>query len=240
MALASRFWAGLLAGTLALPAGPACAQDEGMQEVIVTAMRREADDYTADMPAVGLRRTADYAVVEVTVSGDTRDKVQRESEIYDMVRAAIQAAPRGGVELAYGERTLQSLTLANYRELTLFNDNRPDSQRTNFLAKVKLGGKTDGQSAQAAITTFVKSVKPVGRALMKETDDLTLSVVGPDQYRGAIADVIAADARAMAMRLGEGYAVEIEGLNRPVEWTRSGLSEVLLYIPYRLTIVPRP
>lgn len=225
---------GMLAG-----APQALAQDEGLAEVVVTAQRREAEDYTADMPAVGLRRKADFAVIEVAVMGDSRDKAERESEIYDMIRSAITAAPRGNVQLAYGERTLQPLTLANYRELTLNNDGRPDSQRTHFLVKVPLSGAMDAQGAQAAITAFVKSVKPVGRAQMIETDDLTLSVVAPDQYRGAIADAIAADAKAMAARLGPDYGVEIEGLNRPVEWARAGLSEVLLYMPYRLVVVPR-
>lgn len=218
---------------------PAWGQDEGLGEVIVTAMRREADDYSADMPAVGLRRKADFAVVEVAVSGDTRDKAQREGEIYDMIRSAIAAAPKSGVQLAYGERTLQPLTLANYRELTLGGDGRPDSQRTTFLAKVALAGGMDAQGAQTAITAFVKSVKPVGRALMNETGDLTLSVVAPDQYRGAVAEAIAKDAREMAARVGPDYGVEIEGLSRPVEWARAGLSEVLLYMPYKLFVVPK-
>lgn len=229
----------LAAGFATLLPVAVSAQDEGQSEVVVTAMRRDADDYSADMPAIGLRRTADFAVVEVTVAGDTRDKSQRENEIYEMIRNAIGAAPHGGVELAFGERTLQPLTLANYRSLTLRNDNRPDSQRTSFLIKVALNSRTDAQEAQAAITAFVKAVKPVGRALMTQSDDLTLSVVAPDKYRGAIADNIAADAKAMAARLGAGYAVKIEGLNRPVEWARAGLSDVLLYIPYKLTIVPK-
>jgi hypothetical protein len=97
----------------------------------------------------------------------------------------------------------------------------------------------DAQAAQSAITAFVKSVKPVGRALMTESDDLTLSVVAPDQYRGAVADAIAADARAMAARVGSDYGVEIEGLSRPVEWARAGLSDVLLYMPYKLVVVPK-
>jgi hypothetical protein len=156
-----------------------------------------------------------------------------------MVRAAIAAAPRAGVELAYGERTLQALTLVNYRELSLRGDGRPDSQRTSFLVKVPLTGTMDAQAAQSAITAFVKSVKPVGRALMTESDDLTLSVVAPDQYRGAVADAIAADARAMAARVGSDYGVEIEGLSRPVEWARAGLSDVLLYMPYKLVVVPK-
>jgi hypothetical protein len=191
------------------------------------------------MPAVGLRRKADFAVVGVSIAGDTRDQAQRQGEIYDMIRAAIAAAPRAGVQLAYGERTLQALTLANYRELSLTNDGRPDSQRTSFLVKVPLSGTMDAQAAQSAITAFVKSVKPVGRALMTETEDLTLSVVAPDQYRGAVADAIAADARAMAARVGADYGVEIEGLSRPVEWARAGLSDVLLYVPYKLVVVSR-
>lgn len=218
---------------------PLRAQDEGSAEVIVTAMRRESDDYVSEMPAVGLRRIADFAVQEVTVSGDTRDKARRESEIYDMVKGAIAAAERSGVQLAFGERTLQPLTITNYRNLTLKNDSRPDSERTSFLVKTPLGKGIDGQTAQARITAFIKSVKPVGRAQIEESEDLTLSIVAPDQYRGAVAEAIAADARRMAGRFGEDYAVEVEGLNRPVEWARAGLSDVLLYIPYKLVVRPR-
>jgi len=43
----------------------------------------------------------------------------------------------------------------------------------------------------------------------------------------------------LAQTVGEGYAVEIEGLNMPVQWTRAGASDVLLYIPYKLTVVPK-
>ena len=44
----------------------------------------------------------------------------------------------------------------------------------------------------------------------------------------------------MAARMGEGYAVKVEGLNMPVQWARSGASEVMLYIPYKLVVVPKP
>lgn len=74
---------------------------------------------------------------------------------------------------------------------------------------------------------------------MEARGDLTLSVVAPDNYRSAIADIIAADAKIIAAKMGDAYGVEIEGLNRPVEWARAGLSEVLLYIPYKLVIVPK-
>ena len=218
---------------------PALAQGVGMEEVVVTAQRRTADDYSADMPAVGLRRTADFVLQEVTITGDTRDKAAREAEIYDMIKGAIATAAHSGVQLAYGDHTVEPLTLESYRELTLQKDNRPESERVSFLVKAPLSAAIDAHAAQTRITAFVKAVRPVGRAQIEQTGDITLSVVAPDKYRGAIADAISADAKAMAARLGEAYAVEIEGLNRPVEWARAGLSEVLLYIPYKLVIVPR-
>jgi hypothetical protein len=55
-----------------------------------------------------------------------------------------------------------------------------------------------------------------------------------------IADKVMEDARALSGKMGAEYAVTIEGLNMPVLWTRAGPSEVMLYVPYKLVIVPRP
>ncbi|HEX4847300.1 MAG TPA: TonB-dependent receptor [Novosphingobium sp.] len=231
---------GLLAS--ALPAVSWSQQNaisEGNMEVIVTAQRRDAEDYSSEIPAIGLVRKADFAVVTVSVMGDSRDRLERQNEIYAMVRGAIEAAPRAGVELAYGARTLEPLTMANYKDLSLRNDSRPDSQRVTFLAKVPLAG-TDAKTAEQRIATFIKSVKPVGRALMERSGEMQLSIVAPDKYRGQVADLIIADAKAMGEKLGPDYSIQIEGLNRPVEWARAGLSEVMIYIPYRLVVGRKP
>jgi hypothetical protein len=98
----------------------------------------------------------------------------------------------------------------------------------------------NAREALARIDRFLKSVKPVGRALVERDDALTLSIVAPDQYRPEVGRVVAEDAAKMAAKFGPGYAVEVRGLNRPVEWTRAGLTEVFLYIPYELVILPRP
>lgn len=219
---------------------PALGQGVGGDEVIVTAKRREADDYDASVPVIGLRRTADFAVQEVVVSGDTRDPAKRHAEIYETIKGAIAlAAKRGGIELATGEMVVEPLTLANYRNLTLKNDGRPDSDRTSFLIKTRLAVGMDAKGALDRITAFIKAVQPVGRAELKENDDLTLSVVNPDQYRSQIIDLVAADARTTAQKLGPEYAVEAKGLDRPVEWSRASLTEVFLYVPYSYSIVPK-
>lgn len=222
---------------LALSAVPAAAQEiEG--EIIVTGTRRDADDYDGSIPAVGLRRTGDFAVQQVTVVGDTRDQARRRAEIFEMIRGAIALAGRsGGVQLATGEMIVEPLTLANYRDLPLSTDGRPDTDRATFLVKTPLTG-ADAGTALDRIAAFIKAVPTVGRAEMRAVGDLTLSVVAPDQYRGRIVDLVAADARATAARLGPGYAVEAKGLDRPVEWTRASLTEVFLYVPYSYTVVP--
>lgn len=220
--------------------GFAAAQDLQSQEVIVTGSRIEQDDYARDMPAVGLRRTADFLVQGVVIRGDTRDMAQRRKEIRAMLTDAIRRAEAAGIELAYGDYVLTRLTLDNAGEVTLSSDNRPDSERVSFLAKARLGGTQSGEAAEAQIKRFIESVPEVGRAQMDESGDSTLSIVGPDSFRPQIATKIAEDANAMAQRMGQGYAVEVEGLNMPVQWSRAGPGEVLLYIPYKLTIVPRP
>ena len=223
-----------------LTSAPAAAQMIGTQEIVVTASRREAKDYDDHVPAIGLRRVADFAVQEVVVSGDTRDPDKRHEEIYQMVRGAIElAGKRGGIELATGEMVVEPLTLANYRNLTLGTDGRPDTNKTTCLVKTRLSGGVDAKAALERISAFVKLVPTVGRAELKPADDLTLSVVGPDQYRGQIVELVAADARATAAKLGPDYAVEAKGLDRPVEWSRASLTEVFLYVPYSYVIVPR-
>jgi len=233
-----KHWPWLFLAALSVPAFAQPAN--GLQEVVVTGSRREADNYDASVPVVGLRRVADFAVQEVYIAGDTRDPAKRHDEIYAMIRGAIELArKRGGIELATGTVFVQPLTENNYRNLTLKNDGRPDTDRTSFLIKTPLSKGGDAKAALDKIDAFIKDVPAVGRAEIKPAGDLTLSVVEPDQYRGQIIDLVAADAKRTASRLGPEYGVEIRGLDRPVDWTRASPAEVFLYVPYTYVVTPR-
>lgn len=223
-------------------AAPAFAQDE---EVIVTGSRIRSDDDSQSSPKPGptmmLRRTADFAVQPIRVVGDTRDETKRREEIYAMLKGAIALAPQYGVELATGDYLVEPLTLANYKNLVLGEDEeRDDAEGAGFLVKTKLAPGMDAKTALDRITKFVKAVPAVGRAEFVTQGDLTLSVVSPDQYRGQIIDLIAADAAKATAKFGPNYAVTVTGLDRPVEWTRAGLTEVSLYLPSNYSVVPRP
>lgn len=216
----------------------AVAQDLSRQEIVVTGSRIDQDDYSNFQPAIGLRRKADFLVQEVAVRGDTRDGEQRAEEILAMLRGAIRSADRGSIELATGDFILTRLSLDNVEDVDLQDDRRPDAQRVNILVKAPLAGQSVAE-AQAAIRAFIEGVPEVGRAQMDEMGDPTLSIVGPDSYRDAIIAEITSDARRQAEVLGTDYAVELTGLNMPVQWTRAGPGEVLLFIPYELTLRPR-
>ena len=229
----------LLFGAVAWPAVAQDSTDLGQQEIVVTGSRRDADNYNVSQPATGLRRRADFAIQQVTITGDTRDEAKRHAEIFDMIRGAIALAERSGVQLATGDTVVEPLTLANYRNLTLTKDNRPDAEKVSFLVKTPLSAGSDAKAALDRIDGYVKAVPAVGRALIARSDDLTLSVVKPDQYRGQIVALVADDSKAMAARFGPDYAVEVQGVERPVEWARAGLTDVFLYIPYQLKVVPK-
>lgn len=231
----------LIAALAACGAVPAVAQ-----EIVVTGtlLKRSYNGPAPDpMPAttLTLRRTADFAVQAVVVSGDTRDAAKRSQEIYDMIRGAIGQSGKYGVQLATGELVVEPLTLDNYKNLTLSNDeDRSDSQQTTFLVKTPLTPGMDSKTALDRISKFIAAVPAVGRAEMKAGGDLTLSVVKPEQYRGQIIDLIAADTAANAAKFGASYAVDVGGLDRPVQWGRASLTEVYLYLPVSYRVVPKP
>lgn len=232
---------------------PAQAQDLNEGEVVVTGSRvrqiymdprtnrpiETGEEEAGALPSVGLRRRADSALLPVVVTGDTRELEQRREEILTMVRSALDLARRSGIELAIGDFFVVPLTAENYRTLAFMGDGRPDSERVAFFVKTRLGASAD--EANQAITRleqFVRSVPKAGRAEMRAAGPLTLSIVAPDQYRGQLLDLIAADARAVAARFGPDQKVEAHGLDRPVEWRRAGVTEVFLYIPHRLVFRP--
>lgn len=231
----------LIALTLIASAAPAFAQ-----EMIVTASRRAPGvygGYVGDMrvpPAqrsiISLKRTADYAVQTVWITGDTREAARRKEEIDATLRTTIASAGKSGVELAIGDYVIEPLTLTNYKSLNYVGDGRPDTSRAAFLVKVRLTPGMDIAAAKAQIAKFVGSVAKTGRTTLTVAGDPTLSVVNPDQYRGAIIDLIAADAAEQTRRFGTGYGVDVSGIDRPVEWARAGATEVFLFLPATYTV----
>lgn len=229
---------------------PALAQDVGSGEIIVTAMRRlNPDDDEGDRvrrveiatPAAVqmLRRTADFAVQQVIVTGDTTIEEKRREEIYAMTRKAVELAGAAGVQVATGEMLIEPLTLTNYKDLKPEDNDDDGGEMVKFLVKVPLAPGIDAKAALARIEKFIKTIPPIGRAEMKPYSDLTLSVVNPEQYRGQIINLVAKDTSSTSGRFGADYGVDVTGLDRPVQWKQASMTEILLFLPTTATVRPR-
>jgi hypothetical protein len=214
------------------------------QEVVVTTSRGEFANSSSgyvniilpSRPVIALTRAADYVVFGVRVAGDTRDTKQRRADLLATIRGAINLSERSDVELATGQYVLQPLQPADLGNLTFVGDGRPDTDQTSILVKVRVAPGVDLSTARARVDKFVSAVRPVGRSTMTVSFGPTLSMLRPDQYRGQIIDLIAADAARSAEKFGPDYGVDVSGLDRPVEWTRAGPLEVFLYLPAAYTV----
>lgn len=234
--------AGVLAGAM-----PANAQDE----IIVTGMRRlnldDDENRPVEKPVLTpaaiqmLRRTADFAVQQVVVVSDTVEEEEARKEVQAMTRKAIDLSAGSGVQLASGEIVVEPLNAGNYKDLKIeeIDEDELSGEATKFLVKVPLAPGIDAKTALARIDKFIKAVPAVGRAEMKAYSELTLSVVDPEQYRGAIIDLVAKDTASTSGRFGAGYGVEVAGLDKPVQWKRASLTEVQLFLPSNSTVRPK-
>lgn len=235
----SRSWLAGAALVLAAASGAAAAQDnsniEG--EVIVTGQRASADYLSDEQTVIGLRRLADSAIQPVKFTSDSREEEVRKREIHAMIDAAIRRADAAGVELVTGEFELSKVTLANYRDLAFGRGSRPDTSEIAVFVKAKLAGSVG--SAQSRIDGFIKAVPAEGRALIERRSGITLTIINPDQYRGEIVRLVAAEALKSATAFGPDYGVEVQGLNEQLSWAQASATEVFLYIPYRFTVRPK-
>ncbi len=218
------------------------------EEIIVTAQTRayyaadDMDDDAPRIPAITLRRTADFVIRTVQVVSDTRDKAKRSEEIYQTLKNTIELADQGrSISIAIGDTVVEALDLKNYKKAVLkAMYNKTDTDFVSILLKTPL--QTSHQDAKTVLDdfdNFIKKVKVSGRAELIPVGDMALSVVNPEQYRYEIIKLIAADAEKTTAFMGTGYAVEIDGISQPVRWALSGLTELQLYIPYSLRVVPR-
>ncbi len=234
----SRYWLGV--GLLVSVGAPAVAQQTNapdLGEVVVTSNRLNARYAQENRPVVGLRRQADSAVLQVSISSDAREEAVRKREIHAMLVAAIDRAAAAGIELVNGTFELSPVTKANYQELPFVGAGRVDTSQVFLMVKSRLTGSA--VAAQQKLDAFVKSVPRSGRGAMDKTGVLTLTIVNPDQYRETIVKLVAENARHQASIFGSDYAVQVSGIDGQIFWSQVSGTDVFLYVPYRYTIVPK-
>lgn len=223
------------AGLLLFGASQARAQGAEVSEIVVTGQRMSEYDAN-ETPHVALKRRADNLIVSVKVTCDTRDPAQRKSELTATIRALVKLAAQDGIELAIEdedeEDVLGKLDPAKIEKM-ITADAKPDTSAVTFTLKTKIVATDSYGSAAGRIRDFVKKTPKTGRSEVLLLSDWNLTLFGPEQYRGEIIALVAADGKKTASAFGEAYGLSVEGLTLPVTWYQSGPLELALYIPYR-------
>ena len=226
----------------AMTASITAAQDGAMDEIVVTGSRAIEWD-PDDVPVIQLARRADNLIVQIAAVNDTREATQRRQELIESLRSMASAAEgRADIDLSIeDEGALVSLTEGMVSTLTLGVDpGRSDTSRATLIVKTPIRADDTLDAASKRIEDFVDGSRMTGRTLVTVSGDWELSIINPAQYRMPILELIAADAQTTAARFGPGYAVQVEGMSNRVTWRQSGPLDLSLFIPYELTITPKP
>ena len=230
----------LVGGALIAP-----ARAQAVGEVVVTAERRPN---VAGVPRIGesppyvvVFRRADNVIVEAEIDCDTRDQSDRLGEMKATLRNMIAAAAANGrIELGVEANDVVLPLRPEALDTLLSPGDRDDTTTTTIVVKTHITATDTFDDATARITDFIKKTKVVGRAQVLRKGDWQLTLVTPRQYRPQIVAAIAQDAGDTLKAFGAGYGVEIEGLEHPVDWSRSGPLDLALFIPYTLKVEPLP
>lgn len=172
-----------------------------LEEIVVTASMRSGDYY--EMPAVTIKKEADYLVQNIRLTNDSRSPELRRKEIIKSIDNLIKASSRiKGIELSYGDGFLEPVRL-NDDSLELIEDRKKvDTSYVNIFAKVAFDGKLAAKQQILELRGFIKNAKPEGRTEIDSLGDIGLSIVGPEQYRYEILAKIAAESRKVKETMG--------------------------------------
>ena len=207
------------------------------EEVVVTGARAAAED----LPGITLKRAGDFLLLQVRVTNDTRDKKGRANEIYKTIKNAISIAKKDSaitMSVLQGSLVIP-LTADNY-QIELSDGERQDTSEALITIKTKISSNVANPTKLVEkLKQFAKSVPVEGRVEVIALADVDVSVVNPNQYRYEILDLVSKDINYITEKLGEDYRVVLEGINRPVQWSRSGPLHLSLYVPYSYTVIPK-
>jgi hypothetical protein len=211
---------------------------QDLSEIVVTG---SMIDERVRIPATSLRRHADFLLLEVVVSNDSRDYRTRRSEIYATLRDVLATAQKDkAIELSVLRDETIVLPLKLDDATLNFKDTGPGGTlRTTISVKTRIeSASADAAALIAKLKEFVASIKPTGRTTLVDDDETRVSVVNIAQYREPVVQLFAEDVKKTTAVLGGDYRVVISGLDRPIEWVRSGTLDVLIFVPYTYDVVP--
>lgn len=215
---------------------PVFAQDsEELDRITVTGSRISYADLL-DTPAVSVTKPGDYLLQAFVLTNDSRDAGMRKRELYDTIAGMIAAAGNRYRILHEDDGTIV-LNRENYQVEVENDDKRADTSRIDLKVQVDVGGDpAQAQRVIAEMRRFVRNANKSGRTEIEIRGDTALVMKKPERFRYEIIDAIAKDSKRLMDAMALDCKIELDGLNGRVQWERASAAELLLYLPYRMTI----
>jgi hypothetical protein len=222
----------LLALVLAAPV--AAQEGNQLDRIEVTGARISYRDLL-DTPAIALTRRGDYLVQSLTLVNDTRSEEGRRKEIHATIARMI-AASGNRFRVQHGDAYPVTLDRGNHAVELASDGKRPDVSRVELQLRAELREGESGEQQVRALREFAQKAELVGRTEIELSADTALGMHRPERYRYELIEAIAADSQRIAGMLGSGCTIALEGLNSRIEWERVGPVELLLYVPYTMSV----
>jgi len=224
----------ILAGLLIVGFMPATALAED-DEIVVTGTRIDAS------PGIYLEKKGDYLLLEVDIENDSRSLDIRLQEISDTVDNIIEAAEEDpSIELSIIDDNdmVRPLSLENFKSGILAGK-RPDTSVAYLKVKTPIPDTVqDSYKLATKLGIFIEDIEPVGRTVIDSSDEISVSVVNPYQYRKEVLKMVLSEIKEVTEALGPDYRAVINGIDGEVKWVRSGDLNLAFYLPYDYYIVP--
>jgi hypothetical protein len=173
---------------IALLSQSALAQDSKVERIVVTASRA-----SSNIPAVVIKKQADFLVKAAELTNDTRDATNRASELHQTIKDLLDSTKSAdGLALGYGEDFLIPITDNNYNKVPLTDDDPKDTSSVVIYVKAALPQAPDVEGLIAKITAFVNGAKVTGisglenRVTWERTDVSELTLFIP--YEAEVTD----------------------------------------------------
>lgn len=215
---------------------PESKGDGVAEEITVTGSRITRSDYFG-VPAVSIKKNADFLIQNIRLINDSRSPELRRKEIIATIDNLLKAARKAeGIELSYGEGFLIPVKL-NDDSLQLIEDRkRADTSYVDIVVKVAYDGSRSPKQQIVKLRDFIADAELDSRTEVESIGDIGLSIIGPEQFRYEILKKIAVENQKIKEVIGGSCEMTISGLEGLIEWERTGIAELTLYISYETEV----
>ena len=129
-------------------------------------------------------------------------------------------------------------SVSSFSDLFTDNHNQNDKSIVDLFLKspIEKSGQIDYARRNQS---FLDGVQTFGRTKIYLDEDSEITILNPRQYRPALISAIGKDINHINQAFGGDYRVVLTGLDKNIDWFRSGIDSVSFYLDYSFAVIPK-